>query len=175
MRTGSIVRIAVVATSLVACAKQDQTAATQQGSSPTDAAAVRQAIESANAGLIAAMEKGDSTAAASFYDADAMTMPQGMDASVGRSDIQKMFGGFMSGVKIENMKLQVHDVVASGDLAVETGHYEWTMVPKKGKPIQDKGKYVVAWKKQPDGSWKLFRDIFNNDAPPAPPASAAKK
>jgi quercetin dioxygenase-like cupin family protein len=29
----------------------------------------------------------------------------------------------------------------------------------------EKGKYVTAWKKQADGSWKVTEDIFNADAP----------
>lgn len=80
-----------------------------------------------------------------------------------------MFGAF-SALTITNMKLVVRDVVASGDLASETGHYEWTLTPKTGggKAIADSGKYVVVWKKKSDGSYKLFRDIWNNDAPPPP-------
>jgi ketosteroid isomerase-like protein len=149
-----------------ACAQRpDPRDVAQQGAPTTDAAVVRQAIEAANAGLIAAMEKGDSLAAASFYDPEAWVMPQGMDASMGRPEVEKTFAGLLGNFKIQNMKLQIHDVVASGDLAVETGHYEWTFVPTKGKPMPDKGKYVVAWRRQADGSWKLFRDIFNNDAP----------
>jgi uncharacterized protein (TIGR02246 family) len=151
---------------VLGCTKQpDKPSVVQQGAAPTELAAVRQAIEAGNAGLIAAIEKGDSAAAASFYDPEGMTMPPAMDASVGRAEIAKMFGGMNAMVKITDMKLQVRDVVASGDLAVETGHYEWTLNPPKGKPMLENGKYVVAWRRQADGSWKLFRDIFNNDAP----------
>jgi ketosteroid isomerase-like protein len=80
-----------------------------------------------------------------------------------------LFGSF-SAVTVTNMKLVVRDVAASGDLASETGHYEWTLTPKTrgAKPMTDMGKYVVVWKKQADGSYKLFRDIWNNDAPSAP-------
>ena len=158
---------ALLALGAFACAKPDQSAM-QQGAPADSTPSVRAAIEAGNSGLIAAIEKGDSVAAASFYDPQAMAMPNGMDAAVGRENIVKMFGA-MSAMNLTNMKLEIHDVVTSGDLAVETGHYEWTLTPPKGKPTTDKGKYVVAWRKQPDGSWKLFRDIFNNDAPPANP------
>ena len=33
--------------------------------------------------------------------------------------------------------------------------------------MQDEGKYVVVWKKQEDGSWKLHRDIWNSNLMPA--------
>ncbi len=170
MRTRPIVRLALVALTLGACAKQD--AAPAIGAA-TDPAAARQAIETANAGLIAALEKGDSTAATGYYADNAMVMPQGMNAESGRAGVQRSFGGMLSTMAIKNMKLNVSDVVASGDLAVETGRYAWTMVPKTGQPMTDSGKYVVAWKRQPDSTWKIYRDIFNNDAPP--PAAPAKK
>jgi ketosteroid isomerase-like protein len=41
------------------------------------------------------------------------------------------------------------------------------MQPKAGKPVQDVGKSITVFKKQPDGSYKSVRDIFNSDLPPA--------
>jgi ketosteroid isomerase-like protein len=32
---------------------------------------------------------------------------------------------------------------------------------KKGKVADEKGKYVVVWKKQANGSWKAVADIDN--------------
>lgn len=31
--------------------------------------------------------------------------------------------------------------------------------------MDDTGKYLTVWKKQPDGNWKIVRDIFNSDKP----------
>ncbi|MFN2637469.1 MAG: DUF4440 domain-containing protein [Gemmatimonadaceae bacterium] len=172
MRRTQIAELALVILA-TGCSTKTEGPATQQRSAaaPTvDVAGVRQKIEAGNAGLIAAVEKGDSAAAATFYDDSAMAMPPGEDASVGRANILKMFGSF-SAFTVTNMKLLVRDVLPSGDLASETGHYEWTLTPKAsgGKPMTEMGKYVVVWKKQSDGSYKLFRDIWNNDAPAAPP------
>lgn len=36
---------------------------------------------------------------------------------------------------------------------------------KNAKPVHEIGKYVVVWKKQPDGTYKIFRDIGNDDSP----------
>jgi ketosteroid isomerase-like protein len=157
----------LVAVILSACA-QEKPAVLQQGAPATDVAAVRQAIEAGNAGLIAAMEKGDSVSAASFYDPEAMIMPHGMPASTGHGEIPKFFGEFLSTMKVSGMKLEVQNVVADGILAVETGRYVWTLAPATGKAMTESGKYVVVWRKQSDGSWKLYRDIFNTDAPPQP-------
>jgi ketosteroid isomerase-like protein len=41
-----------------------------------------------------------------------------------------------------------------------------------GKKFNDKGKYIVVYKKDGD-KWKLYRDIWNSDNPP-PPAEKKK-
>ena len=35
----------------------------------------------------------------------------------------------------------------------------------KEQPVKDKGKYLTVWKHQPDGTWKIVRDINNSDLP----------
>lgn len=74
----------------------------------------------------------------------------------------------LNNVTISGLALNAEDVKTSGDFAVETGTYTMTMTPKKGgKAINDKGKHVVVWERQADGSWKAIRDMFNSDLPAA--------
>jgi ketosteroid isomerase-like protein len=44
------------------------------------------------------------------------------------------------------------------------------MSDPSGKPINDRGKYLAVWKKQPDGTWKCVMDIWNSDLPASAPA-----
>lgn len=53
------------------------------------------------------------------------------------------------------------EVARSGDIAYEYGTYDLVAEVKKGKPTDEKGKYVTVWKKQPDGTWKVVADIDN--------------
>jgi ketosteroid isomerase-like protein len=46
------------------------------------------------------------------------------------------------------------------DTAIE--HAEYTLTLANG---EDKGKFIVVWKKQNDNSWKWHLDIFNSDLP----------
>jgi len=62
------------------------------------------------------------------------------------------------------------EVARSGDLAYSHGTYATSMDSAKGKPVTDKGKYVVVYRKEPDGKWKAVADIYNSDLPAAPPA-----
>jgi ketosteroid isomerase-like protein len=57
----------------------------------------------------------------------------------------------------------------AGDLGYTSGTYQFSMTGPDGKPIPDKGKYVVVWKKDASGKWKVVADIFNSDLPAAPP------
>ena len=56
-------------------------------------------------------------------------------------------------------------VSRGGDLAYVQGTFAMTVNDAKGKPVTDKGKYVVIYKKQPDGQWKLAVDTGNSDLP----------
>ncbi len=61
------------------------------------------------------------------------------------------------------------DVAKSGDLGYSQGAYTVTFTdPKTKKVLTGKGKNVLVYKKQADGSWKAVAAIFNEDAPPAP-------
>jgi ketosteroid isomerase-like protein len=54
----------------------------------------------------------------------------------------------------------------SGDLVIDRGSY---VLDITGQP-QDRGKYVVVWKKV-GGEWKAFHDIFNSDLPIGKPGA----
>ena len=131
-----------------------------------DAAAVRQAIDSADARFGAAALKGDTAALAGFYTDDALFMSSNAPAARGHDAIAKNFAGMTSAMKLSTFKLQAQDVVVAGDYAVETGTYDLTFsTPKAAKPTHDVGKYLVLWKKQTDGSYRILRDISNSDLP----------
>jgi ketosteroid isomerase-like protein len=51
-------------------------------------------------------------------------------------------------------------------LGYAQGTYTMTTTdPKTKKPVTDKGKYLVAYKKQADGTWKAVADMDSSDLP----------
>ncbi|MGA7930824.1 MAG: DUF4440 domain-containing protein [Candidatus Sulfotelmatobacter sp.] len=61
------------------------------------------------------------------------------------------------------------DVARSGELGYTSGTYEMSFKDASGKAVADKGKYLMVWKKQADGAWKVLFDMSNSDLPRASP------
>jgi ketosteroid isomerase-like protein len=121
----------------------------------------RAAIEAANAKFSEVFARGDATALASMYTSDAFLFPPGEDVVRGNTPIGQFWKkSHESGVA--SAKLTTMDVERSGDIAFETGKVE-LVVRAEGKPdASATAKYLVVWKRQPDGAWKLHRDIWND-------------
>lgn len=132
--------------------------------------AARDSIAAVNAAFGKAMSAGDSIGAAALYTSDAIIMSSNMPAVKGRDAIVA-FSGETIRMGFKNFRLESTEVFGNADMLEEVGVY--TLADDKGATI-DKGKYIVLWKKE-EGKWKLFRDIFNSDMPPAPMPEAPKK
>jgi uncharacterized protein (TIGR02246 family) len=165
MRPPVLVAASIVA--VLACAPKTadkaDTAAVQQAGAPTDAAAVKSAIDAAEAKWSAAMMKGDTATMTSIYADDAIFMAPDMKRATGRAAVSQMNAGMMKGMTFSGVSLKADDVIVSGDYAIETGTYRMTVHPKTGKAMDDVGKFISVWQKQPSGEWKMIRDIFNTD------------
>ena len=110
------------------------------------------------------VRRGDSTAMAAHYAADAIVMPSNSEAIRG-NDIVKFWGSVIR-MGVKDLKLTITDIAGGGDLYAETGTLE--LFGPDNKSL-DKGKYVVVWKKE-NGNWKMYRDIWNSNLP-APAAN----
>lgn len=52
------------------------------------------------------------------------------------------------------------------DYCAYTEAYEIILTPKAGgKPMQDIGKFITIYERQPSGAWRMARDIWNSDNP----------
>jgi uncharacterized protein (TIGR02246 family) len=57
-------------------------------------------------------------------------------------------------------------VSRSSDMAYETGRYTLSVTGPDKKPQTVPGQYVVVWRKQEDGTWKVAVDAPVSDPPP---------
>jgi ketosteroid isomerase-like protein len=58
-------------------------------------------------------------------------------------------------------------VLVEGNVAIETGTWSVKLQTPDG-PVEDGGPAVRIWRRGADGVWRLYRDIWNSERPPAP-------
>ncbi len=152
--------VLLAATALFAC-KQPAGNADSVATFNLDSA--KKAITAANNVFTDAFGKSDSVGVSNCYAKDGCIMPTGSPKICGRDGI----AGFFMGAKkmgLASLKLTTVEVAGAKELVSEEGTYEISGADGK---VLDKGKYLVNWK-QEDGKWKIYRDTWNTDMPPAP-------
>ena len=136
---------------------------------PDTRAADESAIRSAVIEWSKAAQAKDVNKAVSFYADDAMQFVDKGPLVTGKENIRTVWEQMaaLPGPGLTFATTGV-EVARSGDMAYEYGIYDFATKDKKGNITDEKGKYVVVWKKQADGSWKVAADIDNRNAAPAP-------
>jgi uncharacterized protein (TIGR02246 family) len=148
-------------TSCSRCSDRDFQAQHQQQLQPTQAAD-EAAIRAASADWSKASQSKDLDKATSYYADEAVYFTNNGARVKGKDAIKMAWKPMLEtpgpGLTFETTYVEV---ARSGDLAYEYGTYDLKTEAKKGKVADEKGKYVVVWKKQADGSWKAVADIDN--------------
>ena len=128
-----------------------------------DTAAMTASLDSLNKAFIAAVAARDTNAVAAMYSDDAHVLPANMPRADGRDAIRAMWAGMLKtpGLVL-NLTASQPMFTEAGDMIIDIGGYAMKMTDKKGKPMEDIGKYVTIFKKV-DGSWKIVVDTFNSD------------
>jgi len=127
--------------------------------------AVRSRIEETNEQFMKAINRGDTASVAALYTEDAVVLPPNAEIVRGRDAAKALFDGMIQQLGIPTLTLSTVDVTELGDTAYEVGNYTMKLQPPGAAPVDDNGKYVVVWKRQTDGAWKLAVDIWNTDLP----------
>jgi uncharacterized protein (TIGR02246 family) len=124
-----------------------------------DVATVRRGIDAGNAAYIAAFKKADARELSQVYDPQGSRLNDGGVVVRGRSAIEKDVGDFISQVGPVRVTLDSKEFWLIGDQAYETGIWSYTFTPKGKSEQHIGGHYVTVWKKQSDGSWKIWADM----------------
>jgi uncharacterized protein (TIGR02246 family) len=135
------------------------TACAQQAAPPVDhRASDEAAIRGQDSAWAKAMATKDAAQIVTYYADDASMLVPNAPIATGKPAIQVAWAGMtaLPGFAITFAPIKI-DV--SGDRAHDIGDYQFTVNDKTGKPQTSKGKYIVVWGKQPDGSWKALVDV----------------
>ena len=125
-----------------------------------------EALNHVRAAHIAALNDGDVNAWVAAFTNDGVQMPPHAPANLGRESIRAWSQAFLTPFRVA-FTLAVDEVQAAGNWAFERGTYTITLTPKaSGEPLQDIGKYLTIYQRQPGGAWGMARDIWNSNNPP---------
>jgi ketosteroid isomerase-like protein len=120
---------------------------------------VRDSINQANAAFVAHFNSGDIAAAARVYSPDARIFPPGVPPIDGQETIAGFWQGAAEQLGVKEVQLTTVALEEHDDTAIEEGRF--VLSGEAGR--LDQGKYIVVWKRQPDGTWKWHRDIWNSN------------
>ena len=118
---------------------------------------VRQEIDSLNRAMEQAFAKGDMAAVAKFYADDAKLMGPRGDDVVGRAAIDRYWLG-IKGAK--SWKLEVLEVGGDRATAYQVGR-STLVTSRAGADQTSVSRFVVIWKRQPDGKFRISLDFYH--------------
>lgn len=109
----------------------------------------------------AAYNEGNAKALAGLITRDGIWMPPGEPTVFGQGNIKTRYTKIFTNVS-SKFELKAGDIQLLGDWAYLSGDWSRVDTPKAGGAVKNiSGHYLLIVKKQPDGTWKIARDIWN--------------
>ncbi len=96
-------------------------------------------------------------ATAACYEDGAILLAPGRQPVIGRTAIERFLSSFPP---LSEYRLEVAEIFGDGDLAFERGAASMTLRPAEKAPEDLRMNYVVVWRRQPDASWLVAREIL---------------
>lgn len=156
--------IGVVALVALAAGCQKRAAAQERTAESLQIPGVTSAVRDIYDNYAAAAVAGDADRWIALWDEAGVQLPPNEPIVVGRDAIEARARDNIGPGQVSEFNIQIHDVHTDGNLAVARGVYTVTMTEAAGGGQVD-GKYLTVFRKQSDGSWKIFRDCFNSNLP----------
>jgi len=124
------------------------------------------AIESLTNQVMNAWNEGDYEGCMALIDEEAMILlangPTLEGIEVIRSTYRTSFDSMDFDLTLTTEEIHVYD-----NIAFSRDNWKGSMNPKDGsEPIVFDNKVISIYKRQPDGSWKIWRNIYNSNTPP---------
>jgi ketosteroid isomerase-like protein len=110
---------------------------------------------------------------AQWFAEDGSQLPEGKKPVTGQEDIRNNMKGFLATPGLVFYWNASHaEVMPNGLAGITVGRYRMEIPDKEGKVSISTGSYITVWRKQKDGSWKVFADTGAPDGakPSAPKA-----
>jgi uncharacterized protein (TIGR02246 family) len=128
----------------------------------TEEARIKTAVEDRYQEWLAAENKKDAAAVTNLYDENAVLMPKAEEPVLGKAAIGEYYKKLFANPNFVPFTLTTNwnSFHVVNDIAIATVLFEGDLT-RNGKQIHFRGKELLVWKKQADGSWKIFRYMFD--------------
>jgi len=114
----------------------------------------------------AAINSNNTDRVMAMYDQDAMILQPDDKMISGRSKVRKWVDDYFKAYQTHWTKVVKMNWVC-GDYGFDQGHDTAVDVPRAGgKPVHSDCKGILIYKRQKNGEWLIFRDIWNSNVPP---------
>jgi ketosteroid isomerase-like protein len=123
-------------------------------------------ILAAHQAYISAVKTRDLDKLTSLLDAEAIFMPPNDTSLFGPAEVREWWKEYFDYFRVTSLTEPERDATISGELVIEESTYMIVITPVKGGArIRDDGRQIVVWRRQSDGSWKMWRVIWNSIRP----------
>jgi len=117
------------------------------------------AITKAGSDFDVAMTKGDVAPIVAPYSPDAVFVSIDGISFRGLAEIRQLYvDRFAKSGPVLESKIESEELMLDGDLAFERGRGAFTRL-RDGKKMTDWARFLTIWQRQPDGDWKIVRNI----------------
>src|ERR1700740_3402261 len=109
---------------------------------------------------------GDASRVLAIADPDLVSFSDGQPSEFGGSGLEALRSRLTDLFEHLPAKLSVIviEIRLQGDVAYDYGWHDLTLTPKDGSPpIHRRDRYVDIWRRNKEGSWKLWMYIDNQD------------
>ena len=117
------------------------------------------AIRSAEKALAEAFEASEPTAWVDYYTEDAIFVGPGMPAVEGRDALLDL----APAVVISSMEIVADSTIGAGDFAATHGHGNWVSGPKGSDAPRVRRRFLMVWRRDADGRWRIARELLSED------------
>ena len=110
---------------------------------------------------------GDLESFLSLWEDNAIRMDPDKPSIIGKENIRNFFEPSFELFSVNVAVYGDIEIQVTEDIAFSRGTYTLSLTPKDGGPTTHiDGKWLDINKRQPDGSWKIYIDMVNYNAPP---------
>ncbi|HMB89302.1 MAG TPA: DUF4440 domain-containing protein [Rhodothermales bacterium] len=103
---------------------------------------------------------GDIETLVSIYAEDGVAAPGGRDFIRGRDALRQLWQ-LPEGREVTHHQSTPEEIIVEGKYAYDWGYYEGAAGPVDGEQRPFNGKYVIVWRQDDDGVWRMLQDMWN--------------